>query len=634
MAERGRGGGRRRGTAAVAVAVAAVLIGAVAFVVLRDDAEAGPDGTARDFAAAWESGEVDALRRLVVDPARLEAVDPVAVISELGAEDVSVDVREVDESGDTATAAVAVRLDLGDVGEAAWDTALPLRDVDDEGWRVDWDASALHPDVPEGGSLRRVTTWPERAPIVGTGGRPIIGQVEVIRVGIEPQRFDRATGVPVLAEALDLDPAAIEAALDAPGVQPDHFVQIAQLRPDAFEAVRDVVFPVPGVTFPRGTTRSGPSDGFARHVAGRFGEVTAERLEELGPPYQVGDRVGLDGLEARYERQLAGLPAVELRVVDGESELVTVVASFPATQPEPLVTTLDAALQAAAEAALSDVAVPAALVAVDAATGEVRASASRPLDESFDRAIGGAYPPGSTFKVVTGYALLQSGLTPSTPVDCPPEREVDGRRFRNFEGGASGSVPFARAFADSCNTAIIGAAQTLAEGAVAEAASAFGFGIDYSLGPTTVGGSFPDPATPVERAAAAIGQARVTASPLHMATVAAAVLDGTWRSPVLLPATAGERATSPLDPAAREALADLMRLVVTEGSGTAAEVPGIDVIGKTGTAEFGEDDPPATHAWFVAGADGLGVAVVLEGGGVGGRDAAPVAARFLSALAG
>ena len=72
-----------------------------------------------------------------------------------------------------------------------------------------------------------------------------------------------------------------------------------------------------------------------------------------------------------------------------------------------------------------------------------------------------------------------------------------------------------------------------------------------------------------------------------------------------------------------------MRLVVTEGSGTAANVPGLDVIGKTGTAEFGEGDPPATHAWFIGAWRDLGFAVVVEGGGVGGRDAAPIAARFL-----
>jgi cell division protein FtsI/penicillin-binding protein 2 len=103
---------------------------------------------------------------------------------------------------------------------------------------------------------------------------------------------------------------------------------------------------------------------------------------------------------------------------------------------------------------------------------------------------------------------------------------------------------------------------------------------------------------------------------------------------MLLPEVADDQVTQPLDPAIREQLAALMRLVVTEGSGTAADVAGLDVIGKTGTAEFGEDDPPRTHAWFIGATDGLGFAVLLEGGGVGGRDAAPIAARFLETLAG
>jgi cell division protein FtsI/penicillin-binding protein 2 len=195
-------------------------------------------------------------------------------------------------------------------------------------------------------------------------------------------------------------------------------------------------------------------------------------------------------------------------------------------------------------------------------------------------------------------------------------------------------VPLSRAFADSCNTAIIGAADGLPDDALAAAASAFGFGLDYSIGPTTLGGSFPEPGNAVERAASAIGQAQVTASPLHMATVAAAVLDGTWRSPLLLRDDDTERTTLPLDPAIRGPLADLMRLVVADGSGTAARVAGVDVLGKSGTAEFGEGDPLPTHAWFIAAADGLGIAVVLEGGGVGGRDAAPLVGRFLQALRG
>lgn len=624
-------GSRRTVFAAIGAAIV-LVVGAVAVGVLRSDGGEGPDRTAEAFTAAWSAGDLDAMRGLVTDPARLDAFDPVAVAAEVGATATVIVVGDVNEGDDSVTAPLTVTLELGDIGDVHWEGELPLVDVEDEGWRVDWSEAAMHPALPPGGSIRRATTWPERAPILGVGDQPLVGEVETIRIGIEPRRFDRVASVPILAEELGLDPAVIDAALDAPGVEPDHFVQIAELRPEEFELVRDVIFPIPGVTFPTAAARGGPTDGFARHVVGRFGEVTAERLEELGPRYRVGDRVGLDGLEARFERQLAGLPAIEVSIVDPDGAVVEVLASFPATAPEAVLTTLDPAIQAAAEAALADIAVPAALVAVDAATGEVRASVSTPLGEAFNRAIGGEYAPGSTFKVITTYALLGSGLQPSSPVDCPAELVVDGRHFRNFEGGASGTVPLSQAFAQSCNTAIIGAAEDLRDGALADAASVFGFGVDYSLGTTTLGGSFPDPSTAVERAAAAIGQAEVTASPLHMATVAASVLDGTWRSPILVPAGADEATTHPLDPAIREQLAGLMRLVVTEGSGTAADLPGRDVIGKTGTAEFGQGDPPPTHAWFIGAAGGLGFAVVLEGGGVGGRNAAPIAARFLAAL--
>lgn len=257
-----------------------------------------------------------------------------------------------------------------------------------------------------------------------------------------------------------------------------------------------------------------------------------------------------------------------------------------------------------------------------------------PADDAFNRAIDGAYPPGSTFKVVTASALLANGMSLDAPVDCPATITVDGRSFRNFEGGQSGTIPFRQAFAESCNTAMIGAAEALPDGALAAAAEPFGFGLDYSLGPRTRGGSFPAPESAVESAASAIGQARVTATPLHMATVAAAVLDGTWRSPILLPerADAPAQVTRPLPADTLEPLRTMMRQVVTSGTGTAADVEGLDVTGKSGTAEYGEGDPLPTHAWFIAGADGLGVAALVEDRPAGGRDAAPVVAAFLRSM--
>jgi cell division protein FtsI/penicillin-binding protein 2 len=163
------------------------------------------------------------------------------------------------------------------------------------------------------------------------------------------------------------------------------------------------------------------------------------------------------------------------------------------------------------------------------------------------------------------------------------------------------------------------------------AAEAFGFNSTYSVGLTTEGGSFPEPADATEKAAATIGQGRILASPLHMATVASAAMEGTWEAPTLLPEQPAENPPEPvtLEAPVRETLAGLMRRVVTEGSGTRAAVSGVEVAGKTGTAEFGTEVPPRTHAWFIGFRGDVAIAVVVEDGGFGGQVAAPVAREVL-----
>ena len=113
--------------------------------------------------------------------------------------------------------------------------------------------------------------------------------------------------------------------------------------------------------------------------------------------------------------------------------------------------------------------------------------------------------------------------------------------------------------------------------------------------------------------------------------VAATVADGRWRAPRLL-ASDPRQAGPPLAASERDTLRGLMRLVVTEGSGTALAGVAGEVRGKSGTAEFGGGDPPPTHAWFIAFRGDVAVAVLVEHGRSGGSVAAPLAARFFSAL--
>jgi cell division protein FtsI/penicillin-binding protein 2 len=219
-------------------------------------------------------------------------------------------------------------------------------------------------------------------------------------------------------------------------------------------------------------------------------------------------------------------------------------------------------------------------------------------------------------------------------VPCPPTTTVDGRSFRNFEGGAAGDVPFRTDFAESCNTAFVSLSTGLEDDALTEAAAAMGLGVEWSVGADAYTGSVPPNESPVDKAAATIGQGRVLASPLGMAVVAGTIARGEWAAPTLVVDPAVEPGATP--PAAVADLAtvrELMRGVVTGGTASAlSDVPGEPVHAKTGTAEYGSGDPPPTHAWFIAYRGDVAVAVLVEGGRAGGEVAAPIAARFLARL--
>jgi cell division protein FtsI/penicillin-binding protein 2 len=624
------------------VAVLVLLVGVAFVVVLRSRDTDDPEPAAQRYLDTWAGDDTEAMAELVADPPGDFAELHQAVVDSLGVQRAEYEVTGVSTDGDDeAIISFEASLDLTGIGGWTYDGRLrliPNEEDDDAGhWKVDWAPSTIHPGLTAESRLAVRRQVPERAPILDRDGEPLVEARPAVRIGVEPRRVqDRQQVKDALQQHLDVDPATVDARLDAPGVQPDHFVDIATFEQDRFEPVRPQVYPVPGLLFRDTTLRAAPSAGFAQHILGRTGDITAERLEELGPGYEAGDVVGFTGLEARFERELAGTPSAEIQIVDDTGGVLEVLDTIEGAAPVPLQTTIDRQAQLAVEAVLADVAKPAGVVVVDG-DGNIRAAASRPLDDGFNRALAGQYPPGSTFKVVSTQGLLATGrISPDAPIGCPETVNAGGRAFKNFEGGQLGQVTFGQAFAESCNTAFVTATADVPAAEMVTAAQDFGFGASYGVGLTTEGGSFPEPADATEKAAATIGQGRVLASPLHMATVASAVMEGTWEAPTLLPDQPAEDPPQPvaLDAPVRETLAGLMRRVVTEGSGTGAAVAGVEVAGKTGTAEFGSGDPLPTHAWFVGFRPdaGVAVAIVIEDGGVGGRDAAPVAGRVLAGL--
>ena len=370
------------------------------------------------------------------------------------------------------------------------DDRIRLVNVDDE-WLVEWRNTVVHPELDEKGlRLGTVAEAPERAPILDRNGAALVEPRPVVEVGVVPKELeDRKAAVQTIAETTGADAEALEASIEA-AEAPTNFVPAITLRQDEFTKVSAELEDVPGIEFGQRELPLAPTKEFGRALLGGVGPVTAEQLEKK-EKLEAGDVIGQWGLEAEFEKQLAGEADRRIVVRNAEGVPVQTLAKRSGEEGEPLETTLDLDVQAAAEKALDAEKGKAALVALDAASGDILAAANRPVDDTFDRALEGQYPPGSTFKVVTTAALLDGGLSPRETVDCPPTIDVGGKLFRNFEGGAAGSVPFSVDFAESCNTAFVSLVDRLAPDDLKVWGKEMGLGRDYELAVPAFSGERP-----------------------------------------------------------------------------------------------------------------------------------------------
>jgi cell division protein FtsI/penicillin-binding protein 2 len=616
---------------------AIVVLGfGAAYLALRpgdDPPPPNPRDAAVAYLNAWQEQRWPRLQSLIVGAPAVAPVTYQAQLDGLGADRVRTRLLAGAGKGRSWSGRFEAKLRIPDAGTITYPGDLNLVRQQDT-WKVLWTPATVHPKLAVNGSFAVERAFPPRAPILGVDSTPLTVDTQVVDVGLVPERIkDRPALEAALQRTLDIEPSEVEAKLNAPGVQPNFFVLITTVPVSRYDAARDEIYPLPGTAFRRRTSRGAATDQLGAHVIGRIGPVTAEILKELGPDYRDTDTVGLSGLERVYEQRLAGTPGRRFVIRDPQGTTVDTLKDIPGVPGQAVRTTIDLRTQQAAESALADAPEPAALVALQPSTGELRAIVSTPTDVEFDRALDGRYPPGSTFKIVTTTALLANGITPATETSCPPTFTIDGRAFRNFEGEAEPTLSFGRAFAISCNTAFLQLGEQLPDPAMKRAATMTGFDAKPALPLAALGGSMPDPTSATERAAATIGQGKVTASPLAMATVAGAIGAGTWNPSklVLDPAPRPGEAARPLDPKIVESLRSLMGDVVANGTGTEAAVAGRPVSGKTGTAEFGDGENPPTHAWFVGFSGDLAFSVLVEGGGVGGRVAAPIAGQFLRA---
>lgn len=440
---------------------------------------------------------------------------------------------------------------------------------------------------------------------------------------------------------------------------------------------------LPGVIVEVEPQRTYPTSTFAAHLLGYVREVSDEQMK--GGRYRRGDMIGQSGLERLLDEHLRGRDGGERIEVDALGRPVQVMRR---EEPDPgaqVITTIDRRIQEAAERAMAGKA--GSVVVMDPRNGDVLALTSSPafpldrltgnLDRDewvrlvrdpmsplMNRALQGLYPPASVFKIIVAAAGLQEGsLTPMDNIYCNGEFNLGNWTFKDWKPGGHGHMNLHQSIAQSCDIFFYQAGLKVGGDMMAKYAQAFGLGspTGIDLGGERFGLV---PFSPAQRQRAkrswlagdtvnmSIGQGQLLVTPLQIARMMAAVANGgvMWKPRLVqrveradgrLAYSSSSQMTERVDlsPVVWGFLRHSLAAVVKEGTGALARVPGVEIAGKTGTAQTiskSDSSKGQDHAWFAAFApveDPQYVVVVLvERGGKGGQVAAPIARQIYEAI--
>ncbi len=435
---------------------------------------------------------------------------------------------------------------------------------------------------------------------------------------------------------------------------------------------------LPGVLVLAEPVREYPFREIGCHALGYIAEIGKDELaakRESG--YHPGDEVGRSGVEKTYEDFLRGKDGKRYIVEDAHGREFAEIGEDPPTPGSVLVLTLDWKLQAIADSALSGHAAG-AVVAIDPRTGGVLALASHPgfdpnlfsggigagewrglhsdpMHPLIDRAVQSSYPPGSTYKLVTASAALEDGvITPTTLFrTCSGGYAYGGRIFHCWEEAGHGQLAVGGAIVHSCDVYFYQVGERTNLKRFADASTRLGFGRKTGIDlPQESRGLVPTPAYYDQKFGAskwtqglllnlAIGQGELLTSPLQLCRFFGALgMQGEMHAPHLLDRVEtwegkliepyrGRAESFHFSPATWNVVTAALVDVVEHGTGRGSHIDGIQIAGKTGTAQ---NPHGLEHAWFVAFAPAeapeIAVCVIVEQAGHGGTIAAPIARRL------
>jgi len=545
----------------------------------------------------------------------------------------------------------------------------------------------------EASEKNRIRVRPIAAPrgiLFDRNGLPLVDNRPAFTLSLIPRELDRD---PVqrdvtlgrLASLLQIPFAELQDAVAR--VSPDSILPVRVRRGlsiDEVARVEEWKLELPGVIVEVEPQRAYPTSRFAAHLLGYVREASDDQLKQ--GRYRRGDMVGQTGLERLLDEFLRGKDGGERIEVDAMGRQIRLIQS---TEPHPgaqVVTTIDRRVQEAAERATEGKA--GAVVVMDPRNGDVLAMVSTPAFEidrftgSIDRnawlrvmqdpnhpllnrTIQSQYPPGSVFKMVVTAAGLQEGtLVPSDRVNCTGEFHLGNWTFKDWKKEGHGSVDLMRGIRDSCDIFFYNAGLKVGAPAIAKYATAFGFS---TLTGIELGGEKPGlipqprfsrrgrPASwhAGETVNMSIGQGAVLVTPMQVARFMSAIANGgvLWKPRLVQRIERPEKGVVwgdagsvnghvELSPMVWAFLRQALWAVVNDGgTGAAARIAGLDIAGKTGTAQTianSKSSKGQDHAWFAAFAPvkdpEVVVVVLVERGGHGGEAAAPIARQIFNTI--
>jgi penicillin-binding protein 2 len=559
-------------------------------------------------------------------------------------------------------------------------------------WQLQVMQSDVYATLAERNRIRNVPILAPRGKILDRNGRVIVDNYPSFSaLLLRDSSRDLSADADLIAQGLHLDPTEVRTRIhrfaSMPQYQPIFLKE--DITPDELAFIDAHRNELPELDTIVAHRRLYPRNGFMAHVIGYVGEVTEDMLNQ--PQFELysqGDIVGISGVERQYNTMLMGTNGARQEVVNSHGRELGLLGETDAVPGKPLKLTIDIDLQIAAEEQLQGK--NGAIVAMDPHTGEVLAMASGPTFDPNDfavrvsrdewnklvtdpdkpllnKAIQAQLAPGSTFKIIMSVAGWQEGIAQTLHVNCTGGAEFYGRRFGCWVKGGHGPVDLEKAIYQSCDVFFYTLANKLGIDRIAKYATAFGLGQKTGIDlPNEVSGVMPSEEWKIrnfkqkwfagETISVGIGQGAIAITPVQLLRAISAISMGGKMvvphviNPSDLPAGYVEAShytevkEVPIDPNGWNLITDAMsRVLLPEGTAQSAHIPGIDIAGKTGSAQvvslalrakYKNSDDFAQNGWFVGFTPRRNpdiVVCVLFQGGEHGKLAARLATQVIKA---